>query len=398
MPPPTQERYRTLVEECRAVDPVPIAQLGLELCELWSPPGSEAQVAERLAEELTRVGARVRLDHTFPESPSVIAELGAESGRTLQWHGHLDAIDAPHPAPELTGGRLVGRGSADMKGPDAAMVTAVALLARHGLPDGCRLLITLHGMHESGGNEPLHDLIARGVHGDAVITAELGGGLELPTGGLGLTFWEVQVSRPGTTLHEVMAPPGTVNPVEVGRLVHAELAALRDELAARPGTPPLPSIFVGQFTGGDYVNTVPVTATLKGTRRHDSAMSPDEVVAELQALVDRVSERTGARIDLSAVPVADSFDVDPEEQLVSATVAAHRDLTGRDLPLSRSTVASNAVHFVQEAGIPAVGYGPDPSTNHSDLESVAVDELGRIAGGLALATARYFDLSPDEPR
>jgi hypothetical protein len=45
---------------------------------------------------------------------------------------------------------------------------------------------------------------------------------------------------------------------------------------------------------------------------------------------------------------------------------------------------------VREAGIPAVGYGPDPSTNHSDQESIAVEELSRIAGGFALATAAYL--------
>ncbi len=55
-------------------------------------------MAERMADELTAAGARVRLDREFPSSPSVIAELGAAEGEgpTIQWHGHLDAIDVEH--------------------------------------------------------------------------------------------------------------------------------------------------------------------------------------------------------------------------------------------------------------------------------------------------------------
>jgi acetylornithine deacetylase/succinyl-diaminopimelate desuccinylase-like protein len=377
----------------RAIDPDPIADLTLDLLRIWSPPGSEAAMAERMGDELRAAGARVRLDHEFPSSPSVIAELGAEAGDgpAIQWHGHLDAIDVEHTPPERRDGMLVGRGSADMKGPDASMVAAVRLLREHGLPERGRILVTLHGMHESGGNEPLHALIARGIHGDAVITGELGGGIELPIAGLGLTFWEIVVERPGMALHETVVPAGTIDPVEVGRLVHAELVALRDRLASGPDDASRPSLFVAKFVSGDYYNRLPVRAELAGTRRHDESSDLAAVAAELEQLVDRVRDATGASIELRAVPIAEAFSVDPAEPLVRATVDAHRDLFGKELRLSRSRVATNAVHFVLEAGIPAVGYGPDPATNHSDREVLPVSELSRIAAGFALASAYYLE-------
>lgn len=382
-----------LRDAARAIDPDPISELALELLRIWSPPGSEAAMAERMADELGAAGSRVRLDREFPSSPSVIAELGAAEGEgpTIQWHGHLDAIDVEHTPPERHDGMLVGRGAADMKGPDAAMVAAVRLLRAHGLPERGRILVTLHGMHESGGNEPLHALIARGIHGDAVITGEFGGGVELPIGGLGLTFWEIVVERPGMALHETVVAPGTVDPVEIGRLVHAELVALRERLAATLGDDPRPSLFVARFASGDYYNRLPVRAELAGTRRHDESMDLAAVAAELEALVDRVRDATGASIQLRAVPIGEAFSVDPAEPLVRATLDAHRDLFGRELRLSRSRVATNAVHFVREAGVPAVGYGPDPATNHSDREVLAVAELSRIAAGFALASAYYLE-------
>ena len=376
---------------CRAIDPEPIAGLTMELLGLWSPPGHEAQMAARLADALSDAGATVRLDREFPDSPSVIAELGTGDGPTIQWHGHLDAIDVDHAPPERVGDRLVGRGAADMKGPDAAMVAAIRLLRDHGLPRGGKVLVTLHGMHESGGNEPLHALIARGIHGDAVITGELGGGVELPIAGLGLTFWEIAVARPGMAIHETVAEPGTIDPVEIGRQLHADLADLRERLAAAPVDDPKPSLFVGRFTAGDYPNRLALRADLAGTRRHDESSTLEAVAAELEALVAAVRDRTGADITLRTVPIAESFVVDPDEPIVGAVRAAHRDLFGRELLLTRARVATNAVHFVREAGIPAVGYGPDPITNHSDHEELAVSELSRIAAGFALGSMYFLE-------
>lgn len=386
--------FDQLLAACRSADPEPTAALTLDLARIRSPPGAEAEIAHRLAGELTRAGARVRLDDEFPDSPSVLAELGPGEGPgegpTLQWHGHLDAIDVPHDPPRREGDRLVGRGTADMKGSLAAMVHAVRLLRAHDLPDRGRVLITLHGLHESGGNEPLHALIRRGIHGDAVITGELGGGRYLPIAGLGLTFWTIVVTRPGMSVHEAVGGPDTIDPVEVGRLLHGELAGLRDDLARRGGDAPRPSLFVGKFVAGDYVNRIPVSAELAGTRRHDTTTTPEQVIDELRQIVERTGARTGADIALDAIAVADSFEVAADERIVTATRAAHRDLTGSDLPTRRVGVATNAVHFVREAGIPAVGYGPDHATNHSDRESIAVSELGRIAGGFALATAHFL--------
>jgi acetylornithine deacetylase/succinyl-diaminopimelate desuccinylase-like protein len=380
-----------LREACRQIDPEPIAATTLDLLRIWSPPGHEAAMADRLAAELSDAGARVRLDREFPNSPSVIAEIGPEDGPTIQWHGHLDAIDVEHTPPERRGDMLIGRGAADMKGPDAALVTAIRLLREHGLPKRGRVLVTLHGMHESGGNEPLHALIARGIHGDAVITGELGGGTELPIAGLGLTFWEIVVERAGMAVHETVADAGTIDPVEVGRLIQAELAGLRDRLADEPAEIPKPSLFIGKFVSGDYPNRLPVRAELAGTRRHDGTSDLAAVAAELEALVDNVRRRTGAAIELRAVPIAESFSVDPGERIVRAMLDAHRDLFATDLRLVRARVATNAVHFVREAGIPAVGYGPDPITNHSDHEQLAIGELSRIAGGFALASAYFLD-------
>jgi acetylornithine deacetylase/succinyl-diaminopimelate desuccinylase-like protein len=385
-----------LVAACRAVDPDPIAELALELLGIWSPPGDERAMAERVAEALAEAFApaagrgRVRIDEEFAGSPSVIAELGDGPGRTLQWHGHLDAIDVHHDPPRREYDVLMGRGAADMKGPLAAMIAAARILAAHDEPRGGRLLITFHGRHESGDNAPLHSLIRRGIHGDAVITGELGGGRELPLGGLGLTFWEAVIERPGMAIHETVARQEDIDPVEGARLLHNAVAERRAELAARRGDAAGPSLFVGQSTAGDYFNRLPQRSVLRGTRRHDVDETLDAVAEDLRALVTRLSRDAGVPIRLEVIPIAEAFDVDPGSPIVEALQGAHATLFGAPMPIVRSRVATNAVHFVQEARIPAVCYGPDHATNHSDRESLAVAELARMAAGFALTTARYL--------
>jgi acetylornithine deacetylase/succinyl-diaminopimelate desuccinylase-like protein len=385
-----------LLAACRAVDPEPIASLAHELLAIWSPPGSERAMAERVADALREAlapagaDASVRLDEEYPDSPSVIAELGRGPGPTLGWHGHLDAIDVPHDPPRREGDVLVGRGAADMKGPLAAFVAAARLLVDHGEPRSGRLLVAFHGRHESGDNAPLHALIRRGIHGDAVITGELGGGRELPLGGLGLTFWEALIERPGMAIHETVAGPGDIDPVEVGRRLHGALAVRRDELARRPGDRAGASLFVGQFTAGDYFNRLPPRAILRGTRRHDTDETLASVADELRALVEGVAVAAGVPIRLEVTPIAEAFSVDEEAPIVRALQRAHAALFGAPLPVVRSRVATNAVHFVTEAGIPAVCYGPDHATNHSDRESLPLAELARLAAGYALATAEYL--------
>jgi succinyl-diaminopimelate desuccinylase len=384
----------TLLERARALDPEPIGALALETLEMWAPPGHEAAVADRLAAAFRDVAglADVSLDEEVPGSPSVVAWLrGSGPGPTVQWHGHLDAIDVPHAAPRRDGDILHGRGACDMRAACVAMVYAARLLREVGLPMRGNVLITLHGLHESGGNEPLHALIKRGVHGNAVISGELGAGVTLPVCSLGLTFWSITIRRSGGTVHETNAPEAIVRPLDVARIIMARL----DELNARLSQRVHPyvgseSVYVGKLVCGDYFNTVPERCEMAGTRRHGPDSNLTAVRDELEALVEAVRRETGAQIDTDWNGIAEAFSLDTEEPIVAAVREANRRLTGRDLTFVGVRASGNAVHFQQEAHVPTVYYGADYSTAHSDHESVSVTDLARIAGGYALTSALYL--------
>jgi acetylornithine deacetylase len=149
---------------------------------------------------------------------------------------------------------------------------------------------------------------------------------------------------------------------------------------------------VGQNSAGDYHNRLPNRAVLKGTRRHDVGETLPGVADELRATVAGVERSTGATIRLSVDSISEAFEVDADSVIVQSLLAAEAELTDVEMKIVRTPVATNAAHFVGEAGIPAVCYGPDHDTNHSDREVLPLAELARLAAGFAIASARWFEV------
>lgn len=381
-----------LLARCRAVDPEPIAALTMRMLEIWSPPGHEAAMAALAASALRDAGAEdVQIDDEFPESPSVIAWLrSGRPGPTIQWHGHLDAIATAHTPIRRDGDVIYGRGSSDMKGALAAEIEAVKLLRAAGLPERGSVLITFHGLHEEGRSAPLHRLIERGIHGDAVIIGELGSPTELITSGRGLTFWDMDITRPGEPVHEQNAPADTIHPVRTVRVLLDRLLDLADALASGR-VEPRGSLVIGQVNAGDYYNRVPNRALISGTRRHHADANLGQVRDQLVQLARDVARETGATIDPRIHSLIEAYEISPDERIARALRRANGDITGKAMASIASRAVGNAADFVREAGIPAVYYGCNYATAHSDEETVALPDLARVAAVFAMSTAHYLD-------
>jgi acetylornithine deacetylase/succinyl-diaminopimelate desuccinylase-like protein len=380
-----------LRELAKAVDPEPAAELATRMLELWTPPGSEKPVAELVHAALLEAGVEdVTLDDEFPDSPTVVARMGNGEGPTLHWHGHLDAIDVPHAEPKREGDVITARGACDMKGAVAAMVQAAGLLKQLGLPRTGSILMTFHGLHENGGSAPLVRLLERGVVGDAAISAELGSGLDLITGSRGLTFWEFEIPGLDGAWHETNAPADAINPLVVGTRLCERLLSLRAELEA--GTAEHPgSLFVGKLVAGDYNNRVPASCELAGTRRHHTGSTLEDVADQLRAVAAAVEKETGATIIPHIHSYVDAYDIDPQEPVVRALRRAVEEIGGEPMREITSRASGNGADFVLRAGIPAVYYGCDYRSAHSDNERLSVTELGRLVGVYALMAVYYLE-------
>ncbi|HVF08279.1 MAG TPA: M20/M25/M40 family metallo-hydrolase, partial [Actinomycetota bacterium] len=119
-----------------------------------NPGGSEDEAAGVASEILTDAGSVPEVVRSPAGRPSVVATIGDGDGPSLAWNGHLDVVPAGSPdtwshdpwAGEVdAGGRLVGRGAADMKGPIAAA------LRRSGTPIRGSLVFHLAADEELAG-------------------------------------------------------------------------------------------------------------------------------------------------------------------------------------------------------------------------------------------------------
>jgi len=372
------------------VDPERIKNLALDLVRIPSPPGGERKVSEFYADCLREIGLEVEVDQEYPDSPSVIARLRGTDGRpTLQLDGHTDTIALEGPRPRFEDGFIWGRGAEDMKASLAAMAEAARVIVESGARLRGDLLLTAHGRHESATNETLKSLIAKGVHGDAVIVTELGGH-DLPIVGMGLALFDLRISRPGEILHENVAPPGTPHPLLAG-VRAVQLLQERAQVLAQHSIPRLgpETIFIGRFQSGDYFNRLPTECHVAGTRRFGPGRSLDDVRAEFDALARRITEETGAQVEVSLDGV-EGFSTAEDERIVRVIRRAHQRVTGQELPLTGTRTAANAPHFVRLAGVPAVYYGTIYRTAHSDQERVPLAEVVRAAKVYVHAILEYL--------
>jgi succinyl-diaminopimelate desuccinylase len=104
-----------------------------------APAGNEREVARHVERWFAAQGLEHEVQDVAPGRPNVVAWLGNKGrGRSLLLEGHTDVVtegdprEWTHPpfAAELAGGRIYGRGAADMKGGLAAAMIALAALKR----------------------------------------------------------------------------------------------------------------------------------------------------------------------------------------------------------------------------------------------------------------------------
>ncbi len=165
-----------------------------------SVTGEEKEVVKEIAAQMTRLGFdQVWIDE-FGSAIGIIE--GAQPGPTILLDGHCDTVEANPPDWKhgpwdgvISGGRLFGRGSADMKGSLAAMIHAAGTLDRITLRGRIAVSATVTEEFVEGGS--LRSVIDQ-VKPDFVIIGEATE-LNLNRGGRGRA--EIQVTTYGKSAH-----------------------------------------------------------------------------------------------------------------------------------------------------------------------------------------------------
>jgi succinyl-diaminopimelate desuccinylase len=331
---------------------------------LGGPAGGEARVAERIGELCAAIGCEVAFEEVLPGRPNVIASLHRDDAYpTLVIEGHTDTVGGPSVEPRIDGGRLVGRGSCDVKGGIAAAMHALERLAAIDV----RLNVRFVGaVDEEVGFAGATHYVRQHPHADAAIVIEPTS-LVPVVAHAGVLRGELRVE--GRAAHSATPELGENAITALVEAIPgiASWAEQREpsehELCGRT------SFSVTMISGGSGINTIPAECVAQFDWRLHPSDDPESACAELVAHL----AQSAPRVALASVSLADGgLDLDLDQPLVAAARAA----CGRVAGLRAGTDASKFAR----AGTPAIVLGPGSLAQaHTAEEWIELEEIARAA-------------------
>ena len=373
--------------------------------------GQEGEVAALIYTEMERLG----YDEVWTDDwGNVIGLLrGQGTGHSVIFNGHMDHVDPGDlkdwPYPPFSGavhdGRLWGRGSADMKGPLAAMVHAGGALAREDVRPPGDLYVAAVVQEEVGGLGT--QKLVQTVCPDCAVVGEASGN-HLARGHRGRV--EVVVRVRGRSVHASVPHQG-VNP-------HAVLARFIQRLETLPlahdetfgSSTVAPTLYL---TDQQSSNVLPGEVRLHLDWRNVPGETADDVLARLRPVLSAcLAEVEGSQGEIllhvrdlrtytgqtEAFPdVFPSFGLAADDKLVLKGQRVLTNVLARPVDVIIWRFATDGGHLVA-AGVPTIGFGPaEAHTLHTVREHVPVEMLVEgMLGYVALALELGAEVSNHE--
>ena len=358
-------------------------ELTRELISRQSVTPEDAGCQSIMARRLEALGFSI--DHLrFGEVDNFWARRGSE-GPLFVFAGHTDVVPTGpesewrHPpfTPTEENGRLYGRGTADMKGSLAAMITATErFIAQHPNHQGSiGYLITSdeEGPAIDGTVKVVEWLQARNESIDWCLVGEPTSSDKVADvikngrrGSLGATL-----TIRGTQGH-VAYPHLAKNPVHLFAPALAELVAMKWD-NGNEFFPPTTFQISNIQAGTGATNVIPGDLTMLFNFRFSTEVTDIELQAQVESVLQKHQLDYHIDWQLSGQPF-----LTPEGELVDATQAAIENICGYETELSTSGGTSDG-RFIAPSGTQVVELGPLNATIHKVNEHVAIDELETLS-------------------
>jgi acetylornithine deacetylase/succinyl-diaminopimelate desuccinylase-like protein len=374
-----------------------------------NPPGRElARCAGVLRDALARLGFSPELVELAPtgslEGPAIVRGAVGSGSELVYYHGHFDVVPAQDRSqfePVRRDGKVIGRGTADMKGGLVSMLYGAAAASELGLLGGCRIVFHFVCDEETGSTAGSGHLRAAGlIDPDAVamLTAE-------PTGGV---IWHacrgaitLRVRASGREAHVGHVHEG-VNAFEHLVRIAEPLTRLSRELLGKRTSFPVESeeaagsmlVVGGQAGAGAGFNVVPGSAWFSIDRRFNPEEGLDQELARLTDMINEAAEAAGAQVEIEVLQEQPSGSTDqghPAAQTLARCVEAVEG-AGATFRLCPGVLDTR---WYSQLGIPSFAYGGGRlDISHGPDEYIDEAAMRRCAAVYALFAAQITDDGP----
>ena len=339
-------------------------------------PG-EGEIAEYVADFMRGIGLETRLEEVEPGRWNATGILGgAGGGPTLMLNGHTDTVGVDYMEidpldPAVREGRMYGRGTYDMKGGLAAILSAVKAVVDSG--EGLRGDLVVAAVCDEEYASIGTERLVEQVRADAAVVGE-------PTEFQILVahkgFAWVDIETRGVAAHGSAWQVGVDAIAKMGK-VQVGLERLQEEVLMKRshGLVGPPSVHSSIIGGGRELSTYPDNCRLQVERRLIPGETREDVEGELAGLLGSIGDIDPKFDgDYEITFFRGPMEVSPEEEICRILGEVSEEVRGEE-PLFTGGSGWMDTQIIWGRGTPAVAFGPAGSGAHAAVEYVEVDSV-----------------------
>jgi len=376
-----------------------------------NPPGDMREIASFIAGWLGDYGFFVEAYEPDKGKVNLVAKIGGMEGPALILNGHMDVVSAgnaerwdfPPFCGEVRGGRILGRGAADMKGGLASiMMASTAVLEILGDPPG-RLVLNIVSDEEVGGHYGSEWCVENGkVDGDGCIIGEPTGANSSFVGEKGICW--LRLKSKGIPAHgslpmlgenaierlvrafpiarrlekeKIKTPSELSETIKASQKFHMEIGkktGLMDRAKLRDiaGAVDHCTANIGLISGGVKINVVPESCSAEIDLRIPAGLTSSKVKGRLEELL---GEEGLGDIECELLLESDPSYTAPSLRIYAVLKKNVREVMDVEVTPLLVTGGTDGRYFRLKS-IPTVCYGPGEfSVAHAYNEYLLIDEL-----------------------
>jgi succinyl-diaminopimelate desuccinylase len=388
-----------------------------------NPPGSTSEIAGYIKEYISEYGLKCELYEQKKTKVNAVGTLSGNGDKKLIWNGHLDVVPVSQPDKwsvdpwegKVINSKILGRGTADMKGGIAAVISAACILADSDVELSGDWILGFTADEETGGEMGAESLIKNGVlSGDACIVGEPTSLSRLGVGEKGVLWLKVKAE--GKPAHAGLSFLGdnaieklykfltNLHKIEEIERKHSEeiekiLSYIITESERLKNTDFSKEDFqrvmnriimnVGLMRGGTKINIVPSSAEAIVDIRILPGMTHETVMEEIEEILnDSMIQGISFEIVLQADSSYQNID-NPFINFMKNTVNKGINIKPTLYMISGFTDA----RFFRAKGIPTVVYGCKGENIHGVDEFITVDNLISTTKAYAITAMNFLKKS-----
>lgn len=340
----------------------------------------EKKAVEYIQNYLEDWGFEIFIDEVEPNRPNILARLeNKKDGPSLMLCGHLDTVPPAYDSqlkPKIQDDNLYGRGSADMKGGVAAMLSTLAYLAVN-RDKWAGTILFLGTMGEEVGLLGMHGFVEKNMYGNKVDSCIIGEPTELKIGVAHKGMAWLNIRTKGKEAHSSRPQQG-INAIYYMSII---VQAIEEKLGAvigRQSHPLLepPTVNVAIIHGGTRANVVPHECNIEVDRRVLPGESLDKVLDEIRDVIDPLkAKHPKLEYEISVKKFNGPFEMNSNAQVVAVASKAVASCSGKQAEIIGLPFGTDASELAVK-NVPTIIIGPgSPNQAHMEDEHIEIKQI-----------------------